>query len=92
MFTPIITPAKLLRKDLDLRKEVEKQHVIFLMITERFVHKFDWRFIDQLYELYTPDWLQDPVYDKINRIMMHAPWYADVIKKAARMAFLWKKP
>jgi hypothetical protein len=69
-------------KDIDFRKEVEKQQVIFVMITERFVHKFDWRFIDQLYALYTPDWLKDPVYDKINDIMQVAPWYADMIKKA----------
>jgi len=71
-------------KDLDLRQEVEKQQVIFLMVTERFVQKFDWRFIDQLYALYTPEWLKDPVYDKINDIMQVDPWYKDVIKKAGR--------
>jgi hypothetical protein len=71
-------------KDLDLRREVEKQQVIFLMVTERFVHKFDWTFIDQLYNLYTPDWLQDPVYDKINDIMQVATWYEEMIKKAER--------
>jgi hypothetical protein len=69
-------------KDLDFRSEIEKQRVIFVMVTERFVHKFDWRFIDQIYSLYTPDYLKDPVYDKINDIMQVAPWYADVIKKA----------
>ena len=71
-------------QDIDLRKEVEKQDVIFLMITERFVHKFDWTFIDNLYKLYAPGFLQDPVYDNINRIMMHAPWYADVIEKGRK--------
>jgi hypothetical protein len=69
-------------KDLDLQSEVEKQRVIFVMVTERFVQKFDWRFIDQIYSLYTPDYLKDPVYDKINDIMQVAPWYAEVIKKA----------
>ena len=69
-------------RDLNLKSEVEKQDVIFLMVTERFIHKFDWIFIDQLYRLYTPEWLYDPVYDNINRIMMHAPWYDELIEKA----------
>jgi hypothetical protein len=71
-------------KDLDLQTEVEKQQVIFVMVTERFLHKFDWTFIDKLYTLYTPDYLDDPVYNKINDIMQVAPWYADVIKKSAK--------
>lgn len=71
-------------KDINFHQEIEKQDIIFLMITERFVHKFDWRFIDQIYELYTPDWIQDPVYEKINDIMMLAPWYAEVIKRGHR--------
>lgn len=71
-------------KDLDLRREVEKQNVIFLMVTERFVHKFDWNFIDKLYALYTPAWLKDPVYENINKIMGVDEWYADIIKKAEK--------
>ncbi len=43
------------------------------MITERFLYKFDWTFIDQLYALYTPAWLKDPVYDNINKIMQTGP-------------------
>jgi hypothetical protein len=68
--------------DLDIRQEVEKQEVIFLMITERFLHKFDWTFIDKLYSLYTPAWLKDPVYDNINKIMQVDSWYGDIISKA----------
>jgi hypothetical protein len=71
-------------RDLDFRQEVEKQDVIFVMITERFLHKFDWSFIDQLYALYTPEWLKDPVYDNITKIMLTAPWYADIIIKAEK--------
>jgi len=77
-YKPVMT------EDLDLKKEVEKQDVIFLMITERFVHKFDWSFIDKLYKLYTPEWLVDPVYDNINRIMTHGPWFAEVIEKGKK--------
>jgi hypothetical protein len=71
-------------KDLDLRREVEKQDVIFLMITERFLHKFDWTFIDQLYDLYIPVWLKDPVYDNINKIMQTDSWYNEIISKAEK--------
>lgn len=71
-------------KDLNLQQEAEKQNVIFLMVTERFVHKFDWRFIDQLFGLYAPAWLNDPVYDKINDIMQVAPWYNQMISKAEK--------
>jgi hypothetical protein len=74
-------------RDLDIRQEVEKQEVIFLMITERFLHKFDWTFIDQLYTLYTPAWLKDPVYENINKIMQVDPWYGDIINKAAQKQF-----
>jgi hypothetical protein len=68
--------------DLNTREEAEKQEVIFLMITERFLHKFDWTFIDQLYALYTPEWLKDPVYENINQIMKVSPWYEDIINKS----------
>jgi hypothetical protein len=85
-FNTLVYPDHYLKptytKDINFVVETEKQQVIFVMITERFLHKFDWRFIDQLYDLYTPDWLKDPVYDKINDIMQVATWYADVIKKA----------
>jgi len=68
--------------DLDLKEETEKQDIIFLMVTERFLYKFDWRFIDGLYALYTPDWLKDPVYDNINAIMRNDEWYDGIIEKA----------
>jgi hypothetical protein len=69
--------------DLDLKTEVEKQDIIFLMVTERFIHKFDWRFIDQLYSLYAPEWLRDPVYEKINDIMQVETWYQRMIDKSS---------
>ncbi len=87
-FNALVYPDHYLKptytKDLDIKSEVEKQDFIFLMITERFLHKFDWGFIDQLYSLYTPHYLQDPVYSKINNIMQVATWYTEVINKAAR--------
>jgi hypothetical protein len=68
--------------ELDLRTETEKQDIIFLMVTERFLHKFDWQFADQLYKLYTPEWLKDPVYDNINDLMRNDPWFNDILDKA----------
>ncbi len=41
-------------EDLDLKTEVKKQDVILLGITERFLYKFGWRFVDQIYEIYGP--------------------------------------
>jgi hypothetical protein len=69
-------------KDLDFQKEIEKQQVIFLMVTERFVYKFDWRFIDQIFDLYAEKWLKDPVYERINGIMQVESWFDDILKKS----------
>jgi hypothetical protein len=56
------------------------------MVTERFLHKFDWTFIDQLYALYTPEWLRDPVYDNINNIMKNDPWFNQILARAESSA------
>lgn len=69
-------------KDLDIKNEVEKQDVILLMVTERFLHKFDWQFVDMVYGLFAPSWLQDPVYDNVNRIIEYDPWFKKMIAKA----------
>jgi len=69
-------------KDLDLRNEIEKKDVIFLMVTERFLHKFDWQFIDMVYSLYTPDWLADPVYENMNRVINFDPWFNRMVEKS----------
>ncbi len=41
-------------KDLNLKVEIEKQDVIFLMVIERFLHKNGWNFIEEAYALYGP--------------------------------------
>jgi hypothetical protein len=71
-------------RELNFKEEIEKQDIIFLMVTERFVHKFDWSLIDQLYNLYAPSWIKDPVYDQINDIMRVESWYAYMIQKAQK--------
>ena len=69
-------------RELNLKKEVETKDLIFIMVTERFLNIFDWKFIDQLYYLYTPDYIKDPVYDYMNEIVRDANWFNNVLKKA----------
>lgn len=68
--------------ELDLKTEIEKQDIIILSVTERFLYKFDWGFIDQLYELYTPDYTGDIVYKYENQLLLNSGWFDDVAAKA----------
>ena len=68
--------------ELNLRKEVEKTDLIFIMVTERFLNIFDWQLIDQLYDLYAPDYIKEPLYDKINDIVSAPEWFGNVLKRA----------
>lgn len=70
--------------DLDLKEEVEKQDVILLMVTERFMHKFDWQFIDMVYPLYAPGWLHDPVYINMNRVVDNDELFGKLILRAEK--------
>lgn len=69
-------------RDLDLRAEVEKQDIIMLSITERFLYKVDWNFIDQVYRLYTPEYSGDIVYKYENLLRLNAEWFDKVLADA----------
>lgn len=69
-------------RDLNLQQEIEKQDIIFLMVTERFLYKIDWGFVDDVYKLYTPPELQLPVYDELTRILKDEVWFAGMIQTA----------
>lgn len=71
-------------RDLDLRTEIEKQDIIILSVTERFLYKFDWGFIDQLYELYTPEYTGDIVYQLENQIRLDAGWFDAIVSKSSK--------
>jgi hypothetical protein len=58
-------------KDLDLKTEVEKQGIILIMVTERFLFKYDWRFVDNIFELYTPELEPDHQYNYENEFRMN---------------------
>lgn len=68
--------------DLDLQAEIEKQEIIILSVTERFLYKVDWGFIDQLYQLYTPGYSGDVVYKYENQLRINAGWFEDVLAKS----------
>jgi hypothetical protein len=71
-------------KDVDLRQEVEKQDIIMLSVTERFLYKFDWGFVDDVYKLYTPSYSGDLIYDFANGIKLDATWFAKMLAKAEK--------
>ncbi len=62
-------------EQLDIKTEIEKQDIILLSVTERFLYKFDWGFIDQVYDIYTPDYSGDIIYKYENLIHLHAQWF-----------------
>lgn len=69
---------------LDLRAEIEKQDIIILSVTERFLYKMDWNFIDQAFGLYAPQYTGDIVYQFENQLRLNAGWFDDVLAKASQ--------
>ncbi|MCF8365918.1 MAG: hypothetical protein K9H16_09055 [Bacteroidales bacterium] len=69
-------------RDLDIQKEVEKQDVILLSITERFLYKFAWQFVDQLYEIYTPEFSGDLIEKREDEIRNYSTWFDDLVIRA----------
>ena len=70
--------------NLNLQNEIEKQHVIFLMVTERFMYKFDWGFIDDIYQLYTPQEMQSPVYDQLSNMLNDETLFLSLLNKSEK--------
>lgn len=69
---------------LDIKTEIEKQDIILLSVTERFLYKFDWGFIDQVYDLYAPDYSGDIIYKYENLIRLDAQWFDRVQQVSVR--------
>ena len=68
--------------DINLQKEIEKQDIIFLMITERFLFKFGWNFIEDVYKLYGPASKYDKMHDYKSKIWNYNVWFTGVIEDA----------
>ncbi|MEZ5083174.1 MAG: hypothetical protein R2750_06970 [Bacteroidales bacterium] len=70
--------------NLNLKEEVEKQDIILMMITERFLHKFDFALVDNLYKIYAPQSIYDKVYQYKSEIWIFTEWIDKVIEKAEK--------
>ena len=68
--------------EINLKEEVENMDVIFIMVTERFLNIFDWGLIDQLYYLYTPEYIRNPIYDYMNKIVLVPEWFNNLLSEA----------
>jgi len=66
----------------DLRTEVESKEVVFLMVTERFLYKHDWNFIENVYKLYAPQSGYDLVWDIENQMRLDETWFSEIVKRA----------
>jgi len=69
---------------LDIKSEIEKQDIILLSVTERFLYKFDWGFIDQVYDIYAPDYSGDIIYKYENLIRLDAQWFDRIQKESKK--------
>ena len=74
--------APKLVKDLNLMEEIDKQDVILLMVTERFLSKFDWSFDDDIYSLAGPESEYDKIYKYKCEICNYTEWFDMVVAKA----------
>jgi len=70
--------------DINLQEEIEKQDIIFLMITERFLFKFGWNFIEDVYKLYGPSSKYDKMHDFKSKIWNYNVWFTGVIEDAKK--------
>jgi len=71
-------------KDLNLKAEIEKQDIIIISVTERFMYKFGWNFIEQVYDLYTPEYTGDIIEKYEEQIRMDAGWFDQIVLKAQK--------
>jgi len=71
-------------ENLDLKTEVEKQDIILIMVTERFQFKYDWKFVDNIYELYTPNFEPDYHYKFENDVRMNLGKFDELAQQAIK--------
>lgn len=70
--------------DINLQEEIEKQDVIFLMITERFLFKFGWNFIEDVFKLYGPTSEFDKMHDYKCMVWNYNVWFTNTINDAKK--------
>ena len=74
--------AEVIVDDIDLQDEVEKMDVVLLMMTERFLYKFDRGFIDDLYRIYGKTSSRDELTQYLNDIVKVDSWFSGIIQSA----------
>ncbi|MCK5838582.1 MAG: hypothetical protein KAG99_01980 [Bacteroidales bacterium] len=67
---------------INVQWEVEKQDIVLLMVTERFLHKYDFGFVDNLFKIYTPALEPDFLYNYENRVRMNIGLFDRLAGKA----------
>lgn len=70
--------------DVNIRAEVEKQDIVLLMVTERFLFKYDWGFIDALYALFAPEIEPDLHYAFENGVRMNIGLFNTLVERAEK--------
>ncbi|MCD4732198.1 MAG: hypothetical protein K8R74_16450, partial [Bacteroidales bacterium] len=70
--------------DINLKEEIEKQDVVFLMITGRFLFKFGWNFIEDVYKLYGPKSVYNKTHDYKCKIWNYNVWFTNIIEDAKK--------
>lgn len=72
-------------EDLNLKEEIEKQNIIFLMVTKRFLYKFDWGWTQKAFRLFGeyPSY-QSKLNNYLEQIFSYEPWFKKLIVKSHR--------
>lgn len=74
--------AETITKSLNLKEEIEKRDVILLMVTERFLHKLGWGFIEDAYAIYAPLSRIDTLHQLKCDILNYYVWFSSEIERA----------
>lgn len=69
-------------QNLNLKEEIEKRDVILLMVTERFLHKLGWGFIEDAYAIYAPLSRFDTLHNLKCDILNYYVWFNTEIERA----------
>ena len=67
---------------INIQREVEKQDIVLLMATERFLHKYDFGFVDNIFNIYSPSLEPDFLYDYENKVRMNIVTFDRLAGKA----------
>ncbi len=79
---PTTTGDTTYARNLDIKAEIEKRDVILLMVTDRFLYKYDWGFIDRAFEAFTPELEPDRLYNYENGVRLNIGFFDSLAYEA----------